>query len=172
MLLLMSAKRKRPRVPWLSLVMVPICLLWGIRSFWSHDVLAWQSLEQQQNSLIRTSYGIDIERLGVGVFYHERVAPPRDRATEREFFQTTAPGLTLISEEASHRKGDWLYRIGFGVDRELSEKPAFENFVRARIAIWLIAILFAIRALRMILSARAKRAAPDEATAQAQGGGT
>jgi len=60
----------------------------------------------------------------------------------------------------------------FYSERLGAEKPAFENFVRARIAIWVIAILFAIRPLRMILSARAKRATPDEASAQAQGGGT
>src|SRR6059058_3275054 len=72
----MAAKLRR--VPSLNLVMLLAVIMLTGRSLVIGDVISWDTIEDQQATIVYTSWGIDVGNLGLGLFYDERLIPYRN----------------------------------------------------------------------------------------------
>src|SRR4051812_29988036 len=111
----MSAAKPK-RFPWLNALLAVGCLIWGIRSLWVRDIIAWQRVEMQRISVVRTSFGIDVAQFGLGVFHKEELVAVANRAAEREMLESTTPGPSWQTEPTSDAgpgaHGSWARRFG------------------------------------------------------------
>src|SRR4026208_885977 len=88
------------RFPWTAPTIAILLPPLAIRSIWHRDALFWQSIEDQHQSTIVTTYGLESERLGLGVFYDQQLLT-QNEAIEPHFLDEIAIGRHWTSEPAS-----------------------------------------------------------------------
>jgi hypothetical protein len=124
---------RRRRFPVVTLALSVLCVALAIRSIGLRYALSWQQVTPEGNSLIRTSYGVDAERLGLGLFYEQQLAPATNREAVQQFLYDIPPGLNWRSRAASDEPWPPLRRLGYGLEREVNDQPgAFQNALRVR----------------------------------------
>jgi hypothetical protein len=150
----------RRRFPLISSALFVFCALAAVRSLSMRYSLSWQRVDDEATSVVRTAYGIDIERLGLGFFYEQQMATARDRDAVQAMLHSTTPGVSWRAQAASSDTWPLLRRLGFGFERDVNDRPdAFANAMRVRVPLWLLAALFAIAPVRFILRRRRERVA-------------
>src|SRR5437867_146096 len=147
--------RKRRRSPILASALLLLALVLMVRSTWLSDSLAWQSIRQQNESIIQTSQGIRTAHLGIGLFYDEALISARNARAVNAAVSTIKPGLHFATGPAPERTSFWRH-VGFVFDRRLDERPEhFQNSFELMVPLWLIALLLAISPTRWLLARRA-----------------
>lgn len=148
---------RRKRRPVLAGVLLIAALVLAVRSIRIADVLRWQSVDDQGQSVIKTSFGLRTARLGLGIFYDEAIVSTRDARDVDAALSSMSPGLSYAAETLPDDPS-LARRLGIGFDRRVDERPeSFTNHVELIVPIWVIAILLAIGPVRWVIAQRRRR---------------